>query len=64
MSDPKSLLISEVKYPEAVELADLVSIIQDLDFCIKTCERLIQELDDPRRRQRRPEPPARPAPAA
>lgn len=46
MSDqPNSFLIAEVNYPEAKELADLTSIIQDLDLCMKTCDRLIESLD-------------------
>ncbi len=41
----KSLLICEVDYRKAKELADLTSLIQDLDYCIKTCERLITSLE-------------------
>jgi len=52
MSDQqKSLLICEVDYSEAKELANIISLIQDIDYCIKTCERLIasieSETDDP-----------------
>lgn len=41
----KSLLICEVDYQNARELADLTSLIQDLDLCNKTCERLIASLE-------------------
>jgi len=37
----QSPLIAEVDYPKAKELADLTSLIHDVNICIKTCERLI-----------------------
>jgi hypothetical protein len=45
---PNSLLIAEVDYSEAKEFADIASIVQDLNLCMKMCERLIESLDSGR----------------
>lgn len=46
-TEQKELLIAEVDYSEAQEFADLTSILQDLNACIKTCQRLIRIIDQP-----------------
>jgi len=41
----QTLLIAEVDFPKAKELADLTSLIHDVGICINTCQRLIDFMD-------------------
>ena len=41
----QTILIAEADYPKAKELAELTSLIQDMDTCINTCQRLTDFMD-------------------